>query len=163
RGRRPHGHGRRAARSGRAAAGLERGGARPVRAPGRAGCGRTASGTASRFRRPSGRSAVRAPGTAERRARVVRAARRPAGPGRGQDVTAPHVARLRVPRINVKTTKIPLETVDLIKEDVAKRLRFLPLDEFGDILVVVTPDIFNVEAVHELRKSTGRRIALIQC
>jgi len=73
------------------------------------------------------------------------------------------VAKHRVPRINLKTTKIPLETIDLLKEDTARRLRALPLDEIGEILVVVTPDLFNAEALAELRKLTGRPLGLVQC
>jgi hypothetical protein len=85
------------------------------------------------------------------------------GYARDEEVIPALIARHRVPRINLKTTKIPLETIELLKEDLAKRLRFLPLDEIGDVLVAVTPDIFNQDAILELRKATGRRLALIQC
>jgi hypothetical protein len=85
------------------------------------------------------------------------------GYAREEDVVGPLVRRHRMPRINLRTTKIPLETVGLLAADVAKRLRVLPLDEVGDILVVVTPDIFNQDAVEELRRTTNRRISLIQC
>jgi hypothetical protein len=85
------------------------------------------------------------------------------GYAREEDILAPLVRRHRVPRINLKTTKIPLETIALLDVEIARRLRFLPLDEVGDILVVVTPDIFNAEAVDELRRATKRRLSLIQC
>jgi hypothetical protein len=87
-----------------------------------------------------------------------------AGYAREEDLLGAVVRRHRMPRINVKTAKIPLETLALVPSDVAKRLRFLPLDEIGDVIVVVTPDVFNIDAIDELRRAlAGRRVSLIQC
>jgi hypothetical protein len=80
-----------------------------------------------------------------------------------EDLLPALVSKHRVPRINLRTTKIPLETIELLKEETARKLRVLPLDEIGEILVVVTPDLFNADALVELRRSSGRRIALVQC
>jgi hypothetical protein len=71
--------------------------------------------------------------------------------------------RLRIPKINASNTKIPLETVRLLPKDVAVRCRALPIDQIGRIMVVVTPDIGNDEALAEVRKATGSLVTPIQC
>lgn len=71
--------------------------------------------------------------------------------------------RLRFPKVNAASTQIPLATVALIPEDVAKRCRVLALDEVGTILIVITPDLTNAEALAEVRTATGHLITPIQC
>ena len=73
------------------------------------------------------------------------------------------VANHRIPRVNIQNTKIPLDTLAALPEALARRVRCLPIDEIDDILVVVTPDLENAEALATLRAELGRRLALIQC
>lgn len=71
--------------------------------------------------------------------------------------------RHRMPRINIKNTKIPLSTIRQLPEPVARQSRSLPIDRFGAVLVVVTPDVLAPEAVESIRKSTDCLVAVIQC
>jgi len=71
--------------------------------------------------------------------------------------------RLRFPKVNAASTQIPLATVALIPEDVAKRCRVLALDQVGSILIVITPDLTNAEALAEVRQATGNLVTPIQC
>ncbi len=82
---------------------------------------------------------------------------------READIMAALVRKLRVPRINLKTAKVAPEVLSLVSPEIAKKERFLPLDEIGDILVAVTPNVFNVEGIEEVRRATGRRVCCIQC
>ena len=82
---------------------------------------------------------------------------------REEELIAPLLARLRIPRINARNTKIPLETIRLIPEDVAKRGRVLAIDQIGVILVVVTPDLGSDQALADVRKATGCLVTPIQC
>ena len=71
--------------------------------------------------------------------------------------------RLRIPKINARNTRIPLETVRLIPEALAKKHRCLAIDQLGRILVVVTPDLSNFEGIGEIRQQTGQLLTPIQC
>lgn len=79
------------------------------------------------------------------------------------DLIVPILQRLRIPKINARNTKIPLETIRLVPEQVAKSSRVLPIDLIGRILVVVTPDLQNTDALAEVRKQTGYLVTPIQC
>ena len=68
-----------------------------------------------------------------------------------------------IPKINARNTKIPLETVRIIPEEVAKRCEVLPIDQIGKILVVVTPNVDSPETVAEVRRVTGSLVTPIQC
>ncbi|RMG18148.1 MAG: hypothetical protein D6731_02830 [Planctomycetota bacterium] len=82
---------------------------------------------------------------------------------REEELVALLLGRLRIPRINARNTKIPLETIRLLPHDVARRCRCLPLDRIGGILVVVTPDLGNEEALAEVRRASGSLVTPIQC
>ncbi|MBL4845917.1 MAG: hypothetical protein JKY65_10345 [Planctomycetes bacterium] len=71
--------------------------------------------------------------------------------------------RLRIPKINARNTRVPLETVRLIPEALAKKHRCLAIDHLGKILVVVTPDLGNFEGIEEIRRLTGHLLTPIQC
>jgi len=71
--------------------------------------------------------------------------------------------RLRIPKINARNTRVPLETVNLIPEALAKKHRCLAIDQLGKILVVVTPDLSNFEGIEEIRRQTGHLLTPIQC
>lgn len=71
--------------------------------------------------------------------------------------------RLRIPKINARNTRIPLETVRLIPQALAKKHRCLAIDQLGRILVVVTPDLSNFEGIGEIRQLTGHLLTPIQC
>jgi type IV pilus assembly protein PilB len=80
-----------------------------------------------------------------------------------EEMILPLLQRLRIPKINARKTTIPLETVRLIPEEVARRTKVLALDQIGTILVVVTPDVSQEAALAEVRKITGMVITPIQC
>lgn len=80
-----------------------------------------------------------------------------------EEVVYPLLARLRIPKINARKTTIPLETIRLVPEDVARRHRVLPLDQIGQILVVVMPDVGQEGALAEVRRVTGLFVTPIQC
>jgi len=80
-----------------------------------------------------------------------------------EDLIVPLLQRLRIPKINARNTKIPLETIRLIDPDVAKRNRVLAIDQIGNILVVVTPNLGKDEVLAEVRKETGFLVTPIQC
>jgi hypothetical protein len=82
---------------------------------------------------------------------------------REEDLIVTVLQQLRIPKINAKNTKIPLETIRLLPQEVAIRCRVLPIDQIGTILVVVTPDIGNTEGLAEVRKVTGSLVTPIQC
>lgn len=71
--------------------------------------------------------------------------------------------RLRIPKINARNTRVPLETVRMIPEDLAKKHRCLAIDQLGKILVVVTPDLSNFEGIEKIRRKTGHLLTPIQC
>lgn len=71
--------------------------------------------------------------------------------------------RVRIPKINARSTKIPLETIRLIPEAAAREHRVLALDRIGNILVVVTPNFAEPERLAEVRKQTGMLVTPIQC
>ncbi len=79
------------------------------------------------------------------------------------ELIAPLLARLRIPKINARNTKIPLETVRVVPPETAKRCRVLAIDQIGQILVVVTPDLANEAALAEVRQVTGLLVTPIQC
>lgn len=81
---------------------------------------------------------------------------------REEDLMVPLLSGLRIPRINAKNTKIPLETIRLMPQEVALRQRILPLDQMGNVLVVVTPDVGNEDGMAEARQVTGLAIFPIQ-
>ncbi len=72
-------------------------------------------------------------------------------------------ARVRIPKINVRTTKIPLETIRLVPADVARRAKLIPIERVGDILIVVGPDMGDADALAEVRRATGCLVSPIQC
>ena len=80
-----------------------------------------------------------------------------------EELLATLVAKIRIPKINVKTTKIPLETIRLVPGDIARRTKILPIEKIGDILVVVSPDISDADAMTEVRRVTGCLVSPIQC
>lgn len=80
-----------------------------------------------------------------------------------EELIYPLLARLRIPKINARKTTIPLETVRLIPEDVARRSKVLALDKIGSILVVVTPDVSQDGLLAEVRRATGLLVTPIQC
>lgn len=82
---------------------------------------------------------------------------------REEELLAVLVARVRIPKINVKNTKIPLDTIRLLPADVARRTKTLPIEKIGDILVVVSPDIGDETALTAVRQATGCLISPIQC
>lgn len=80
-----------------------------------------------------------------------------------QDLIVPILQRLRIPKINAKNTKIPLDTIRVLPEAVAKAHKVLAIDVIGNILVVVTPTLNNVEGLTEVRRATGMLVTPIQC
>ena len=75
-----------------------------------------------------------------------------------EDLIYPLLAKLRIPRINAKNTKIPLETVALLPEELATQHQLLPLDRMGNLLVVVTSDVGNDEGMSAVRAHTGMTV-----
>jgi hypothetical protein len=73
------------------------------------------------------------------------------------------VATHRVPKLNLKNTKVPVDTVGRIPEELAKKLKFLAIDQVGMLLVVVTPEVTNLENIAALRRELGFPLCLIQC
>lgn len=80
-----------------------------------------------------------------------------------EELIYPLLARLRIPKINARKTTIPLETVRLVPEDVARRCKVLALDKIGSVLVVVTPDVSQDVGLAEVRRATGLFVTPIQC
>lgn len=80
-----------------------------------------------------------------------------------EELIYPLLARLRIPKINARKTTIPLETVRLIPEEVARRCKVLALDRIGSVLVVVTPDVSQEAGLSEVRRATGLLVTPIQC
>ncbi len=72
------------------------------------------------------------------------------------------LAGYRIPRLNPKTTKVPMAVVKMVREDVARRLQVLPLDRVGDILCVAASDVSNLDGIHELRELTGCKVVCLQ-
>lgn len=85
-----------------------------------------------------------------------------AGFPREEDLIYPLLAKLRIPRINAKNTKIPLETVALLPESLATEHQLLPLDRMGNLLVVVTSDVGNDAGMATVRGHTGMTVFPIQ-
>ena len=85
-----------------------------------------------------------------------------AGFPREEDLIYPLLAKLRIPRINAKNTKIPLETVALLPEELASQHSLLPLDRMGNLLVVVTSDVGNDAGMAAVRGHTGMTVFPIQ-
>lgn len=81
---------------------------------------------------------------------------------REEDLIVPLLSGLRIPRINAKNTKIPLETIRLLPQEIALRNRILPLDQMGALLIVVTPDVANEDGLAEVRQVTGMTVFPIQ-
>ncbi len=73
------------------------------------------------------------------------------------------IARHRIPKINLKNTNIPLKTIAVLTPETASECRALPIDRIGKVLVIVTPDIFNADAIQRLRDMTGFHVSIIQC
>ncbi|MCO5172399.1 MAG: hypothetical protein M9894_39380 [Planctomycetes bacterium] len=80
-----------------------------------------------------------------------------------EELIYPLLARLRIPKINARKTTIPLETIRVIPEDVARRCKVLALDKIGSVLVIVTPDVSQDAAMAEVRRATGLLVTPIQC
>lgn len=80
-----------------------------------------------------------------------------------EELIYPLLARLRIPKINARKTTIPLETVRLVPEEVARRCKVLALDRIGSVLVVVTPDVSQEAGLTEVRRATGLLVTPIQC
>lgn len=80
-----------------------------------------------------------------------------------EELIYPLLARLRIPKINARKTTIPLETIRLVPEDVARRCKVLALDRIGSVLVVVTPDVSQDGGLTEVRRATGLLVTPIQC
>ncbi|MGE0713248.1 MAG: hypothetical protein AB7N76_37015 [Planctomycetota bacterium] len=76
---------------------------------------------------------------------------------------APLLQRLRIPKINARNTKIPLETIRVVPESVARACRVLAIDKIGEILVVVTPSLDSEANMAEVRRKTGLLVTPIQC
>ncbi|HZU95987.1 MAG TPA: hypothetical protein VFF73_04705 [Planctomycetota bacterium] len=79
------------------------------------------------------------------------------------ELLAALVAAIRIPKINVRNTKIPLETIRILPADVAKRWKVLPIEKIGDILVVVSPGVGEEEALASVRRATGCSVFPFQC
>ncbi len=79
------------------------------------------------------------------------------------DLARVAIQRHRIPKINIKSTNIPLKTIALLPENVARASKALAIDKIGNILVVVTPDILNIEGIKALRVDTGMHLSIIQC
>jgi hypothetical protein len=82
---------------------------------------------------------------------------------REEEILAALVAQIRIPKINVKNTKIPLETIRIVPADVAKRFQVLPIERIGDILVIVSPGVGDEDALAAVRKATGCIVFPFQC
>ncbi len=80
-----------------------------------------------------------------------------------EELIALVLQRLRIPKINARNTKIPLETIRVVPEAVAKQCKVLAIDQIGNILVVVTPELGDEQAIAEVRKATGLLVTPIQC
>ena len=79
-----------------------------------------------------------------------------------EELIYPLLQRLRIPRINARNTKVPLETVVAIPEELATRHKVLALDRIGSILIVVTPHVDNADGLTEIRNATQLVISPIQ-
>jgi hypothetical protein len=79
------------------------------------------------------------------------------------DLVRVAIQRHRIPKINIKSTNIPLKTIALLPENVARASKALAIDKIGNILVVVTPNILNIEGIRGLRSHTGLHLSIIQC
>lgn len=80
-----------------------------------------------------------------------------------EELLAALVASIRIPKINVRNTKIPLETIRVVPVDVARRWKLLPIERIGDILVIVSPGLGDEEALGAVRKATGCSVFPFQC
>jgi hypothetical protein len=79
------------------------------------------------------------------------------------DLLAALVATIRIPKINVRNTKIPLETIRIVPADVARRWKVLPIEKIGEILVIVSPGLGEEDALAAVRKATGCSVFPFQC
>jgi type IV pilus assembly protein PilB len=82
---------------------------------------------------------------------------------REEELLAALVAQIRIPKINVRNTKIPLETIRVVPADVARRFKVLPIERIGDILVIVSPGVGDEDALAAVRKATGCAVFPFQC
>jgi hypothetical protein len=74
-----------------------------------------------------------------------------------------HYAQTRILKINIHNTRIPLETLKLIPKRIALSARALAVDKIGSILIVVTPEASNAEAMFDIRAATQCLVLPIQC
>ncbi len=79
------------------------------------------------------------------------------------DILAILVRQHKIPSIKIAKTKIPLDTVATLPEEVARKHKAIVLERLDDLLVVVTTQLFNGDAIAALRKETGCKIAMIAC
>jgi len=82
---------------------------------------------------------------------------------REEEILAALVAQIRIPKINVRNTKIPLETIRIVPADIARRFQVLPIERIGDLLVVVSPGTGDEDALAAVRKATGCSVFPFQC
>lgn len=87
-----------------------------------------------------------------------------AGYASEEALVGPLTGGYRLPKINIKNTKIPLDTIRLIPEEVARRHQVLPIERIGNLMVIVTPNVQDPAAIDAVRMAIGGlRVALIQC
>lgn len=60
--------------------------------------------------------------------------------------------------IDIKDMEIPSDALNAVKESLARRYNFIPIEQDGDILKVVMADPADVFALDDLRLSTGMEI-----
>ncbi|GIW72971.1 MAG: hypothetical protein KatS3mg102_2513 [Planctomycetota bacterium] len=74
------------------------------------------------------------------------------------------VQQIRIPRLNIRSMRLPAESMQHLPLELARRARCIPLDRIGDILVVVTPEVRNAANLRLLRRELGGlRLALVGC
>lgn len=73
------------------------------------------------------------------------------------------LSKFRLPRLNLKNTKIPSSALKLLPAALARELRVIPIEQIGSLLCVVTDNVANFPAIESLRLHTKSKIALLQC
>ncbi|NOZ09144.1 MAG: Flp pilus assembly complex ATPase component [FCB group bacterium] len=69
--------------------------------------------------------------------------------------------QLKLPTLDPLTYEIENDVIDIVKEDVAKRLNIIPLFHIGNKLTVACSDPINVEIIDELNVETVMEINLV--
>lgn len=79
-----------------------------------------------------------------------------------EELVAVLAKNFEIPKIDLAATPCNPEAVALVPEATARKHEIMPVERFGQILVIARQNYFNRAAIVELKKITGLKIAVLQ-